>query len=108
MASDAAVRRPAFIKAISALLADSGVELLRVKGMLWFEGDSHASAVHAVHRQLYPMEPMETHARAAQSPGASVLVLIFRAAAGSLMPDKVAQLLPGAQLSLSSGRNFAQ
>lgn len=111
----APVSRPAFIKAISVLHADNQLELLRIKGILWFIGADSASAVHGVHRQLYPIDPLETdpaamalsHACASQNHGVaalsgqrngdriSVLVLIFRGFGRAKLHDKLAGLLPG-------------
>ncbi len=112
ISSAALPRRSVFIKAISMLLADTEIELLRVKGVLWFEGDDHASVLHAVHRQLYPMQSLDS-AHAAALPAdagsrASVLVLIFRGAMRARIQEMASRLLPGAQPVLSSGRNFVQ
>lgn len=104
------MRRSAFIKAMSQLQADAGFELLRVKGVLWFQGDMSASAVHGVHQQLYPIEPLDVGVGRVDVPAAaqeaSVLVLIFRGAPSDRIKEKVTALLPGAQPLLSSGRNF--
>ncbi|HUG57359.1 MAG TPA: GTP-binding protein [Candidimonas sp.] len=107
-----AMRRSAFIKAMSQLQADVGFELLRVKGVLWFQGEMSASAVHGVHQQLYPIEPLDANVGQASADvpavglEASVLVLIFRGIPSDCLKEKVTALLPGAQPLLSSGRNF--
>lgn len=50
----ASVSRAAFLRGMSALQAELGASLLRMKGLVRFEGDVAPSAVHAVHDQLYP------------------------------------------------------
>jgi G3E family GTPase len=48
------VSRAAFLRGMSALQGELGEALLRVKGLVHFQGDAAPSAVHGVHDQLYP------------------------------------------------------
>ncbi|WP_196801338.1 GTP-binding protein [Bordetella sp. FB-8] len=50
--------RPVFLAGIDALQARYGEALLRVKGVVQFAGEAEPCAVHGVHRQLYPLEPL--------------------------------------------------
>jgi len=52
------IARPAFLAGMDALQARHGEALLRVKGVVRFAGEAEASAVHGVHQQLYPLEPL--------------------------------------------------
>lgn len=49
------VPRAAFISGMSALQAQLGESLLRMKGLVRFDEDPAPSAVHGVHEQLYPI-----------------------------------------------------
>jgi G3E family GTPase len=49
------ISRAAFVRGMSALQAELGQSLLRMKGLVRFEGDAAPSAVHGVHDQLYPI-----------------------------------------------------
>lgn len=95
--------RQAFIRAMSLLQADAGLDILRIKGVLWFQGDASASAVHGVHSQLYPIQSLGNDAGpvlAGTFPdqgAASALVLIFRGAKGARVQEKIMALLPGGQ-----------
>lgn len=103
----APLRRSTFIKAMSALHEDDGVDLLRVKGVLWFQEDEQASAFHGVHRQLYPLTLIDDAASAGSSPAASVMVLIFRSPDLEQLERKIEQLLPGGRrVPMSSKGNF--
>ncbi|PLC51202.1 cobalamin biosynthesis protein CobW [Pollutimonas subterranea] len=117
------IERSAFLTAMSALHEDRSFDLLRMKGVLWLGGDDKASAFHGVHRQLYPLVPIEETAPAIDPmPGSpqdgqaaklddrvSVLVLIFRAADIDDLECRLARLLPGGhRVALSSGGNFVQ
>lgn len=106
----APLQRSGFIRAISRVQADSGLELLRVKGVLWFKGDDSASAIHGVHSQLYPVELLDNSGVSASAGDQreSVLVLIFRGNQGDRFAVEMADLLPGGQVRLSSGHNFVQ
>lgn len=53
-----ATPRAAFLRGMGALQAELGPALLRVKGLVWFEGDAGPSVVHGVHDQLYPVVPL--------------------------------------------------
>lgn len=101
------IERPAFIKAMSALHEDGRIELLRTKGVLWLLGDDQASVFHGVHRQLYPLAPIENSTPAADRK--SVLVLIFRHPGLAELERMLMQLLPGGQrVPMSPGGNFVQ
>ncbi|WP_427183504.1 CobW family GTP-binding protein [Bordetella bronchialis] len=52
------VPRTRFVRGMSALQAELGASLLRMKGLVRFEGDGAPSAVHGVHDQLYPVVPL--------------------------------------------------
>ncbi|AOB32001.1 hypothetical protein AKI39_16750 [Bordetella sp. H567] len=52
------IPRAAFVRGMSALQAELGVSLLRMKGLVRFEGDAAPSAVHGVHDKLYPIVPL--------------------------------------------------
>lgn len=96
MVWDAPVSRAAFSKTIDLLHADTELELLRLKGVLWFLGDSKASAVHGVHKQLYPTEPLDTQAtQYSEDARVSVLVLIFTGAVRERVLQYIAESLPG-------------
>ena len=103
------IERPAFLKAMSVLFEDDHIDLLRMKGVIWFRGDDKASAFHGVHRQLYPLVALEGMAASSDGPrpvaqdgheelpdgGTSVLVLIFRSANPMELECRLTQLLPG-------------
>ncbi|RTZ44483.1 GTP-binding protein [Candidimonas sp. SYP-B2681] len=96
--------RSVFTSAPGTLLEEPQLDLLRVKGILWFEGEKTATAIHAVHRQIYPLEALDCGFPDKDS----VLVLIFRGMERDTVLQRVEQLLPGAREALSSGRNFIQ
>lgn len=104
------LQRSKFIRAISRVQADTSLELLRVKGVLWFQGDDFASAIHGVHSQLYPVEPLNNGIVpiSADDQHESALVLIFRGNPGDRLAVEMADLLPGGRLRLSSSHNFVQ
>jgi G3E family GTPase len=52
------VPRAAFLRGMASLQAELGQNLLRMKGLVLFEGDTGPSAVHGVHDQLYPPVPL--------------------------------------------------
>lgn len=52
------ISRPAFLAGMDAVQARHGEALLRVKGLVRFAGEAGMYAVHGVHRQLYPLEPL--------------------------------------------------
>lgn len=116
------IKRSAFVKAMSALHDDESIDLLRMKGVLWFQGDEHARAFHGVHKQMYPLALIEDSLAPAGAPTvvlpareaatndrASVMVLIFRSPDRAQLERRLAQLLPGLQsVSMSPEGNFAQ
>lgn len=79
------------MRTLEALCSDEGLDLLRIKGRVWFQGQAHAYAVHAVHRQLYPMTAMED----AEAEASSVLVFIFRDLDKAVLGAQVLAGLPG-------------
>lgn len=70
------ISRAAFSRAMGRIYELPEIDLLRVKGLLRFAGDEHPSAVHGVHRQLYPIEQLASSAEAHADALDSVLVLI--------------------------------
>ncbi|HEY9281082.1 MAG TPA: GTP-binding protein [Eoetvoesiella sp.] len=76
----APVARSVFIKAISQLQAQAGPHLLRVKGIVFFQGESTASVIHGVHGQLYPVEAFNKTSPEMDggAEGGSVLVFVLR------------------------------
>jgi G3E family GTPase len=52
------VPRAVFLRGIASLQEELGAALLRMKGLVRFDGDAGPSAVHAVHDQLYPPVPL--------------------------------------------------
>lgn len=53
------VSRAAFLAGMDRLLARHGDAVLRVKGLVAFDGEAAPGAVHAVHRQRYPVQALE-------------------------------------------------
>jgi G3E family GTPase len=83
--------RSGVIKTLESLLSDEPLTLLRVKGRVWLRGQMRPYAVHAVHKQLYPMESMDGEA----ADTVSVLVFIFRGADKAALTARVLDGLPG-------------
>jgi G3E family GTPase len=85
------IARPAFLAGMDALQARHGEALLRVKGVVRFAGEAEACAVHGVHRQLYPLEPLPR----ADGPDAppSRLVFILRGEQAQALLPEAARLL---------------
>lgn len=54
----AELERSVFSAAISALLEQYGQAVLRLKGLVFFAGQAQPWAVHGVHQELYPLEPL--------------------------------------------------
>lgn len=54
----APLSRGAFLAGMHEVQARFNEELLRVKGLVCFEGEALPCAVHGVHSQLYPLEPL--------------------------------------------------
>lgn len=50
--------RALFLRRMAALQAELGAALLRVKGLMQFEGEAYPCAVHGVHDTLYPLIPL--------------------------------------------------
>ncbi len=114
--------RAAFTRALSDLLASTGTGLLRMKGRVRFCGEPHVYSLHAVHQQLYPIEPMvppvsASPGRGRRTDGAvnagiedegCVLVLIHRGLEEDALLHQIQTLLPGGTRALSSDGNFIQ
>lgn len=58
LAIDQAVSHAAFSRVMGRVHELPDIDLLRLKGLLRFQGDDELGAVHGVHRQLYPVEPL--------------------------------------------------
>ena len=111
-----ALSRAEFARAMEALHADSSLQILRIKGALWFGADAHASLVNGVHQQLYPVEALTPLANAFV-PGVetsdtppderiSTMVFIFRGVSPDVLLQKLATLMPQAQAFVSLQRNL--
>lgn len=88
------ITRSAFLAGMDALMARHGDALLRVKGLVGFSGESAPCAVHGVHRQLYPLEPLEKWPDGVAQSG---LVFILRGEAPeALRPEALRALGQGA------------
>jgi G3E family GTPase len=74
--------RAAFSKAMSVLQTMPDVDLLRIKGLVRFEGEKDVYVVHGVHAQLYPIMPLASPSGAGPLSGVrgSVIVFVVRAA----------------------------
>src|SRR5690606_32614145 len=55
---DSDISHAAFSRAMGRVHELPGIDLLRLKGLLRFKHEEGLSAVHGVHRQLYPVEPL--------------------------------------------------
>ncbi len=71
----AALRRGRFLSGMHDLQAGLGEALLRVKGVVAFEGEAVPCVVHGVHRQLYPLQVLDAWPEGER---VSRLVLIVR------------------------------
>ena len=106
--------RSASMRALPELLGRLGTGLLRLKGRVFFNGDSHASVLHAVHQHLYPIEAVESSLPGEPGfdkdplSGASVLLFIYRDLEESRLLELVHDLLPGGMKILSPDGNFIQ
>ncbi|NYT59122.1 GTP-binding protein [Alcaligenaceae bacterium] len=112
------------VRGLSELLAGLGQGLLRLKGRVWFRGEQQASAVHAVHQHLYPLEAIVDSAPCVQSVSPdndvqaggrdsiddrdSVLLFIYRDLEAAGVLQKIRALLPDGARVLSSEGNFIQ
>lgn len=84
------ISRPAFLAGMDAVQARHGGALLRVKGLVRFAGEAGWYAVHGVHNQLYPLEPL---AQEMSAEAGSRLVFIVRGArAQDLLADAASAL----------------
>ncbi|WP_397475744.1 CobW family GTP-binding protein [Pusillimonas sp.] len=78
------VSHAAFSRAMGRIHELPGIDLLRLKGLLRFMHEDGLSAVHGVHRQLYPVEPLaHTGPDAAQAPQAALVFIV----SGSKAPE---------------------
>ncbi|MFW7339985.1 CobW family GTP-binding protein [Pollutimonas sp. H1-120] len=98
--------RSSVVRTLESLLSDERLALLRVKGRLRFRGQAQSYAVHAVHRQLYPMEPMD----GTEADTLSVLVFIFQETDKAALSAQVLAGLPGgaAPVPMSPVHNFVK
>ncbi len=97
------------VRGLTRLLEAMGTGLLRLKGRVQFEGEQHASAVHAVHQHLYPLqEIINAQPVFPQEDGASVLLFIFRGLEAATVLAQIQASLPHGGRVLSSGGNFIQ
>lgn len=78
--------RAAFLRGMAALQAELGESLLRVKGLVSFQGEAAPSAVHGVHDQLYPMVPLPAWPDGEEE---SRLVFIARGLPAAVLDNKV-------------------
>ncbi|NYT86569.1 CobW family GTP-binding protein [Pollutimonas harenae] len=119
-------KRSESMRALPELLACMDEGLLRLKGRIRFQGDAYASAVHAVHQHLYPIEPIVESqqevpeagtskagsVRGSENPeidsSASVLLFIYRNLDETHLLGRVHALFPGGQQVLSPEGNFIQ
>jgi len=83
------VSHAAFSRAMGRIHELPGIDLLRLKGLLRFQGEGHFSAVHGVHRQLYPVEQLPDLPQGRAEALRPVLVFIVN---GSGAPGFLAQL----------------
>lgn len=102
--------RSGVIQTLESLLSDEGLALLRIKGRLRFRGQAQAYSVHAVHKQLYPMEPMESTEDGAEADSPSVLVFIFQGADKAALSARILAGLPGgaSPVPMSPVHNFVK
>jgi len=92
------VSQGAFRRAMGRLHELPDVDLLRLKGLLRFQGDEGYSTVHGVHRQLYPLEPL---AGLAEEAGRSALVFIVAGSGAAEFEDRARRILSQEGLSLA-------
>jgi G3E family GTPase len=83
------LRRADLAATVERLRADYGEALLRMKGVVWFEGAAAPAAVHAVHGEYYPPQILEGDP---EGPRESHLVFIVR---GADVPTLRASVLAG-------------
>lgn len=80
------IARPAFLAGMDALQARYGEALLRVKGVVRFAGEAEPCAVHGVHRQLYPLEPLP-QAGGPDAPPSRLVFILRGEQARTLLPE---------------------
>lgn len=85
----AEISHAAFSRAVGRIHELPGIDLLRLKGLLRFKHEEGFSAVHGVHRQLYPVEPLPGSGREGAEALQPVLVFIV---SGSEAPGFEAHL----------------
>src|SRR5690606_26156834 len=73
---DGEVSQASFYRALGRVHELSGIDLLRVKGLLRLGLGAGLSAVHGVHRQLYTVEALPELAAQATQPRRTVLACI--------------------------------
>ncbi|SSW68077.1 CobW family GTP-binding protein [Achromobacter agilis] len=84
------VGRPAFLAGVSRILERFGPGLLRMKGLVCFEGEALPCEVHGVHGELYPVRQL---ARWPDGDRASRLVFILRGLDGDALRRAVGEAL---------------
>jgi G3E family GTPase len=86
----APVGRAAFLAGMARIQERYGQGLLRMKGLICFEGDSMPCEVHGVHGELYPLHPLRAWPDESR---ASRLVLIVRGVAETEVAGAVREAL---------------
>ena len=71
------IARSVLIKALSSLQAGESSGLLRVKGLVQFQGEPEFALIHGVHQQLYPVEPFSMPSAQLPEQGGSLSFLMF-------------------------------
>ncbi|MDX3894300.1 CobW family GTP-binding protein [Pusillimonas sp.] len=87
------VSHSAFSRAMGRVHELPGVDLLRLKGLLRFRGEEGFSAVHGVHRQLYPIEQLPDAAPGRSGELRPVLVFIVSGADASGFSSRLRAIL---------------
>lgn len=94
------IARSVFIKALSQLQAQESPRLLRIKGLVQFQGDCGLTVIHGVHEQLYPSEPFSSSSsEASERDGrSSFLMFVLRGAKTGEFEKKARRLLFGDEI----------
>jgi len=87
---DAPISRPAFLAGVSRIQERFGPALLRMKGLVCFEGEALPCEVHGVHGELYPIRQL---AQWPDDDRASRLVYILRGQDGGELRSAVGEAL---------------
>nr|WP_081955265.1 GTP-binding protein [Achromobacter sp. RTa] len=87
---DVPISRPAFLAGVSRIQERFGPALLRMKGLVCFEGEVLPCEVHGVHGELYPIRQL---AQWPDDDHASRLVCILRGQDGGELRDAVSEAL---------------